>query len=326
MVIRFVEPATFHDISECVLKLYDRRFSNQLRSDFKASTWIPELEKDYQDFVASGDAEEFFSYWDAEQARDHEWMARYINNFKKWNAAKREAYLQWKSIDSYETEKTAYEDMSDLQGLDIPKVFGEVLLKQPADFQGQGVNDATEVTQDSSTSSTTSDDETNPDIVKIPGILMQHVDGFLLSELHKHPPQDSWQSIADRALGILHRVQKCGIFNSDAAVRSFIVDPITHKVMMIDFGMVTFREVINDDKQWERYLSIPSQEERIAMNIKIYLNREAGVTIDFRPSEEYWRLKYRHPLMGYVSGLIDGEEEDEYVERHKGSVTCEWVK
>lgn len=326
MVIRFVEPAIFNGISECVLKLYDRRFSTQLRSDFKASIWTPELEKDYQDFVESGDAEEFFSYWDAEQARDYDWMACYINNFNKWSVAKREAYLQWKSIDSYETEKTAYEDMSDLQGLDIPNVFGEVLLKQPADFQGQGGSDAAEVTQDASTFTTTSDNETNPDIVKIPGILMQYVDGFLLSELHKHPPPDNWQSIADRALEILNRVQQCGIFNSDAAVRSFVVDPVTYQVMMIDFGMVTFREAINDDKEWEIYLSIPSQEERLAMDLKMYFKREAGVKIDFRPSEQYWRLKYRNPLMGYVEGLIEGEEEDEYVERRKGSVTCEWVK
>jgi hypothetical protein len=161
MVIRFVEPASFNNTTECVLKLYDRRFSNQLREDWEASLWTPELEKEYQYFVARGEAEEYFSYWEAEKERFRDWSALYVNHTDRWSAAKREAYLQWEAIDNFETEKKAYEHMIDLQGEDVPKIFGEVLLSEPSAFHGQDRIDATkpskdevEATQDDSASTT----------------------------------------------------------------------------------------------------------------------------------------------------------------------------
>jgi hypothetical protein len=82
MVTRFVEPAIFNNTFECVLKLYDRRFSNQLRTDWSASLWTPELENEYQGFVARSEAEEYFSYWDAEKERFVDWSALYVPRYE----------------------------------------------------------------------------------------------------------------------------------------------------------------------------------------------------------------------------------------------------
>jgi hypothetical protein len=98
---------------------------------------------------------------------------------------------QWEAIESYETEKKAYEHMIDLQGEDVPKIFGEVLLGEPSAFRGQDQIDATEpgkdeveATQEDSASTTSSEGDRDPLMTNVPGILMQYIDGFSLSDLH----------------------------------------------------------------------------------------------------------------------------------------------
>jgi tRNA A-37 threonylcarbamoyl transferase component Bud32 len=326
MVLRFVEPAIFNNTSECVLKLYDRRFSNQLREDFEASPWTPELEKEYQSFVECGDAEEFFSYWDAEKERDIYWSANYVSSLSRWSAAKREAYLQWDTTDAYETEKKAYEQMADLEGEDVPKIFGEVVLSQPTAFQGQEQNDTAktdkyevEGDQEDSTSTTLSEVDTNPHLVKIPGILMQHINGFILTDLHEHLPKDCWQSIVDTAIEKLARIHESGTLNRDVNTRSFMVDPLTRKVMMIDFGMKTFREDAEDDIEWERLYAHSDAEEAIGLLMRAFLKERGGGSIIYKPSEIYWRLQYRYRGM---EGEREGgtEEEEEYVKENKDFV------
>lgn len=326
MVLRFVEPAIFNHTSECVLKLYDRRFSNQLRDDWEAAPWTPDLEKEYQDFVACGDAEEFFSYWDAEKERDFSWSAAYVDNRNRWSAAKREAYLQWDTTDAYEIEKKAYERMADLQGEHIPKVFGEVVLSDPTAFQRQEQSDAAGPDeneaggiQEDSTSTTSSEDDANPHLINIPGILLQYIDGFILTDLHEHPPKEYWQSTVDTAIEKLDRIQQCGVLNRDVNTRSFIVDPLTRKVMMIDFGMVTFREDAEDDTDWERLQALSNTEEAIGLLMQGFLKKWGGASIIYKPGEKYWRLKYRYRGM---KGEKEGgtEEEEEYVQKYKDFV------
>jgi hypothetical protein len=316
MVIRFVEPPVFNNTSQCVLKLYDRRFSTQHREDWEAAPWTPELEKEYQDFVECGDAEEFFSYWDAEKERDGEWSAAYVGNHDRWSVAKREAYLQWDATNTYETEKKAYEYMDTLQGEDVPRVFGEVVLDQSAELQSQ--IDAGEAGEDV-TESIHGDADIDPQVVNIPGILIQYIDGFHLTDLHEHLPQDCWQSIVDTSIEKLHHIQDCGILNRDVNTRSFMVDPLTHKVMMIDFGIVLFREDSEDDREWEMLQAEEDEEGAVGLLMQTYLKERGGGGIVYKPSEHYWRLKYRYRGMEGEREGGTGEEE-EYVKKHKNFV------
>ncbi|KAH0360411.1 hypothetical protein KCU65_g9408, partial [Aureobasidium melanogenum] len=313
MVIRFVEPPVFNNTSECVLKLYDRRFSTQHREDWEASPWTPELEKEYQDFVECGDAEEFFSYWDAEKERDGEWSATYVGNYDRWSVAKREAYLQWDAVNTYETEKKAYEHMAELQGEDVPRVFGEVTLDQSATLQNQ--SDGVEAGKDEAESSH-QDFDIDPQTTNIPGMLIQYINGFHLTDLHEHLPQDCWQSIVDTSIKKLHHIQECGVLNRDVNTRSFMVDPLTHKVMMIDFGIVLFREDAEDDREWERLQAEEDEEGAVGLLMQTYLKERGGGSITYKPSEQYWRLKYRYRGM---EGEREGgtEEENEYMQKHK---------
>ncbi|KAG9757952.1 hypothetical protein KCU73_g4152, partial [Aureobasidium melanogenum] len=295
---------------------YDRRFSTQHREDWEAAPWTPELEKEYQDFVECGDAEEFFSYWDAEKERDGEWSAAYVGNHDRWSVAKREAYLQWDATNTYETEKKAYEHMDTLQGEDVPRVFGEVVLDQSAELQNQ--IDGGEAGKDV-TESIRGNAEITPQVVNIPGILIQYINGFHLTDLHEHLPQDCWQSIVNTSIEKLHHIQECGILNRDVNTRSFMVDPLTHKVMMIDFGIVLFREDSEDDREWGMLQAEEDEEGAVGLLMQTYLKEKGGGSIVYKPSEHYWRLKYRYRGM---EGEREGgtEEEEEYVKKHRDFV------
>ncbi|KEQ72600.1 hypothetical protein M436DRAFT_26114, partial [Aureobasidium namibiae CBS 147.97] len=163
-----------------------------------------------------------------------------------WSAAKFEAYLHFNCTEMYDDEKKAYELMSDIQGQYVPKVFGQVILDQPYAFK--------ELEDDEE------EDETHTCLTTIPGILMQHLDGFHLTDLHKHLPSEHRQSILDSAVQTINKIQDCGIYNSDVNTRSFMVDPLTHQVRMIDFGMVRFRENFKSQRAWERFQATRDEE------------------------------------------------------------------
>jgi serine/threonine protein kinase len=224
MVLQVIEPPSFNNTSQCVLKLFDRRFSTQAREGCRTKPWSPEIEQQYQGFVNCDDAREFFSYWDAEKERDNQWSVAYVDNRNRWSAAKLETYLQWSCHSMYEAEKKAYELMSGIQGEYVPKVFECVVLNQPDAFRQLGDDDG-------------EPDDMDKAIRSIPGILMQYHDGFHLTDLHKHLPSEHWQSILDSAVQTIGKIQACGIYNRDVNTRSFMVDPSTHHVMMIDFGL-----------------------------------------------------------------------------------------
>lgn len=307
MLIRFIDPPIFNNASECVLKLYDRRFSTQLRSDEGAVPWTPEIESLFQSFVDADDASEFFSYWDAERATNPYWQGSSVRNRDRWNEAKVEAYLQWESTSAYETEKKAYELMTDLQGVDVPKVLGEVMLDLAADVQ----------TGEDSDSIMSDESDIDSHISSCPGLLLQHVQGFSLSDLVANMDREHRQTTIDAAIDVLHRIQHVGILNRDVKTRSFIINPLTHKVMMIDFGLVFFRDQVDDDREWQSRQASQDEEGAVGLTMSSMLEEKAGGGYIYRPSELALKLAYRF-------NDEDGEneegtdEEKEYVKKHLG--------
>ncbi|KAG9958953.1 hypothetical protein KCU61_g7886, partial [Aureobasidium melanogenum] len=309
MIIRFIDPPVFNETSECILKLLDRRFSTQAREDLELVSWTPELEQQFQDFVRNGDAEEFFSYWDAEKEFDRDWSAFHVANHRKWSPAKWEAYIQWQTIDLYEVEKKAYQLMAALQGVVVPKMLGEVVLDLPA----EAVKITSDGELDEDAKCTISEDiNDNPSVSVIPGLLLQFVDGFELTDLHEHLPREHWQSVVDSSIATLRQIQACGILNYDANTRNFIIDPTSHKAMMVDFGITKFREDIDSDKEWDEMQAYKDEEFLVAMAIQHRLKTLTGDTIVYKPTERHWRLMYRYNQEG---GENEGgtKEEGEYV-------------
>jgi hypothetical protein len=305
MIVHFVEPPIFNNTSTCILKLYDRRFATSVRESAAFVTpWTPDLEMQYQEFVDCGDAGELFSYWDAEILCDREWFAASMPNHEKWRPEKWEAHLQWKSREMYDKEKKSYERMIDLQGQQVPKMLGHVVLNIQKDDINASTCTHTEDLDD--------EDQYARPVREIPGLLLELVHGFHLTQLNKHLPPSDWPSTIDTAIATLHRIQDCQILNSDVNTRSFIVDPISHKVKMIDFGNVWFREDFTTEREWQEWQTSVDEEGAVAMVMQNRLKRVTGRAIGYRQSERTRRLTYRFNL---EAGPNEGgtEEEDAWV-------------
>jgi hypothetical protein len=96
-----------------ILKLYDRRFSEQLRRDENTAVWDSQLERRYRDFVRAGHSSRLFELWSAAFREDQYYEDEQRD---RWDEAILEAYLQFLCQQAYEMETHAYNLLHDLQG------------------------------------------------------------------------------------------------------------------------------------------------------------------------------------------------------------------
>jgi hypothetical protein len=96
-----------------ILKLYDRRFSEQLRRDENTAVWDSQLERRYRDFVRAGHSSRLFELWSAAFREDQYYEDEQRD---RWDEAIFETYLQFLCQQAYEMETHAYNLLHDLQG------------------------------------------------------------------------------------------------------------------------------------------------------------------------------------------------------------------
>ncbi|KAE8415951.1 hypothetical protein BDV36DRAFT_310589 [Aspergillus pseudocaelatus] len=198
-----------------VLKLFDRRFAVQLRKDHKVNPWTSDIERQYHDFVLDGCASEFIIKLntDSKMAEDEG---------DTWNDPQNEPYLHDHMQDLYETEVELYQTLKDIQGKDIPQLFACLIVSSSSSSQEFSVNK----------------------YIDVPGVLLQYIDGFLLTDMAAHAPREVWQSVCDDAIQIVNLIGDRGILNGDVKTRNFIVQENPgrkFKVFMIDFALCNFR-------------------------------------------------------------------------------------
>jgi serine/threonine protein kinase len=146
-----------------------------------------------------------------------------------WTTGKHEAYLQFLCRRTHNTEATAYDLLEDLQGKQIPAVLAHSYLRDPSD-QSSG-----ELSQ----------------FLNRPGLLLEYVEGFPLTDLAEQRPKEDWQYVCDEAIRIVHLINERGVCNKDIKTLSFIVrddhDVGKLRVYMIDFGLCAFRSEAEDE-------------------------------------------------------------------------------
>lgn len=226
MVVRPVCPTTVWE-GDMVLKLFDRRFATELRQNDEMSPWTSDVEQNYHQFILDGDAAKLI----AELTADRDLPGR---NFHTWNSSQEETYLHDYMQGLYETETQAYTTLTDMQGNDIPRLFSCVTMP----------------------SSTPAQNSLLSEYIDIPGILLQYIEGFPLTDIAIYAPRGSWQSICEDAIRIVNLVGDRGILNEDVKTRSFVVQSRPEKgqfhVFMIDFALCNFREDYPDETEWEK--------------------------------------------------------------------------
>ena len=103
------------------LKLYDRRFADQLRRDNKVKKWTGEVEQAYIQSVRNGALREFLH------------NLRNIPSFQEntednWTDAQNEAYLADELLKLFKAEVAAYDVLHEQWGKSVPELFAVVNL------------------------------------------------------------------------------------------------------------------------------------------------------------------------------------------------------
>lgn len=133
----------------------------------------------------------------------------------------------------------------------------------------------------------------------IPGILLQYIPGFPLSDLYDVPSpvpeQSTWKHIIDDgARAVANMVQSLGVNNLDTCPRNTVVhwDPIKEewRCKIIDFGRTVFQSKATSDDEWRRRQAQLDEEASIAQYMEGFLKREKGFWYTYERSQYYQKL------------------------------------
>ena len=271
------------------LKLFDRRFADQLREREGIDPWTKDMEESYIKFVQSGRVHKFLH--DLHHVKDFQEETE-----DDWDDAENEAFLADKLLKLYTTETATYNALRNYQGCVIPRLSAEINLDlTPPNANGE--------------------DSQPEELFRVKGILLQYIDGFCLSDLADRAPQSSWQNIVDQAISIVHVLGDNNIMNEDVRHGNFMVSPEDsggYRVFMIDFGLCIFRGQDESDRDWGRKKITEDEEGAIGLVMKMRLERH-GFELNFKQSDRYFEWaggqeeedddsfrKYRYVLPGVV--------------------------
>lgn len=229
-----------------VLKLYDHRFSTEQRQEYAVPVWSDQRKELYIDSVRKGEAARFMDWLDSEES----------DYGDTWSPGQYETFLFGVCEELCEAEKVAYNALKKFQGKTIPQLYGTVTLRTHS--------------------------ATHPALQRffdVPGLLLEHIDGFALRDLADHCPKSQWNPVCVRAVSIVESIMKCGLLNEDVSPRNFLVrtgdsgflDPV-----MIDFALTRFRKPGESDEAW--YAAIRKEDElrKIGEAMQGKLRRRGG--------------------------------------------------
>ncbi|KAJ5152071.1 hypothetical protein N7492_010366 [Penicillium capsulatum] len=244
---------------EMVLKLFDRRFAQRCRVDENIEDWSPEYEEAYHKFLSDGRAPDFISSLPP---------SSFDEDRENWDDGQYEAYCHHILNRLYNAEVETYETLQDLQGNDIPRLYARVTLPIPASFE----------------------DPSLQQWVDIPGILIEYLDGFDLTDLHQHAPKETWQSIGDEAMRIINVIGDRGILNTDVNRRSFNINPKDFKARMMDFGNCRFRRDFGSEDEWRSAQAHEDEEGAIGTMMQVKLGEISPGAFTYKRSAKYEQL------------------------------------
>lgn len=220
--------------SEAILKLYDRRFATDIRGYYNANEWTASKESAYLEF----------------KAQDSALLSRDDPDFDSevMSDGEREAFIEKMCQLYYGSEVRAYRRLHDLQGVQIPKFYGTVILKD------------------------------------VGGILIEYIPSFRLREIKEHLPKETWDAIGNGAVALVNLISDRGVLNSDVRLENILVtttDP--PRVVMIDFGLTRLRREDEGDEEWRRAKKSQDEEGAVGYVFEKY----SGGKFKYKPSHRY---------------------------------------
>ncbi|KAI5866415.1 hypothetical protein GGS23DRAFT_550529 [Durotheca rogersii] len=246
-----------------LLKLYDRRFSEQLRRDYGIDPWTRDAEKEYINFVWTGAARQFLHNL-------HTILNFEMYSSETWNDGENETFLTDQVHKLFDTETTMYDALRDIQGKLVPRLVARVHLALSLPDADIGRTDAA-------------------DLLHVKGILLQYIDGFPLARMQNHAHRSDWQGIVDQAVAVVQVVGDHGVLNRDVGPDNFIVQRDRsgrYQVFMIDFGLARLRGRNESDRDWAKAKLNEDEEGAVGCLMKTRLVKE-GFELRFERSDRY---------------------------------------
>lgn len=240
---------------QMVLKLFDRRFSRQVRQQMVIDDWTQEDEDSYIAFVRSGEVWELIAR--------HKDMTTISRSF---SAAQKEVFLYHCMKECYNAEKDAYERLCYHQGGQIPELVDWVKL---------------------STASGEDADEEFDELLDIPGLLLEYVPGIRFDHINEtNLPMEEWQGVVDQAFCIVHTLHANNILNKDVRPANLIVGSTVteeyltnprkhnrHRVVMIDFAHCLVRDK-ESKAEWGEMKWKADEEAKLGEAMREVLGRD----------------------------------------------------
>lgn len=243
-----------------VLKLYDRRFATGARKHEEAIPYDSTLETKYLEQLMEYPPADLDD--DEDETEDEEEPETQILR-----------HVQRKCLGFYNSEREVYRKFHPLQGRLVPKLFSPMRLEAP-------YVPATPIGATPSVQS----------YISIPGILIEHIPGFVFSDTKRCAPETDWKAIHQAAVGVVNEVASYHVLNHDVSSDNVIIrkDGSSHKAVMIDFAQARVRREDECDQEWREHKWMEDEESCIGWLMAGKLG------VDFRPSEGgslRWRAK-----------------------------------
>lgn len=259
-----------------ILKLFDRRFAAQLRKEEGMGPWNTQLDSEYRALVQSGGATKKWEIQNKLHWRDHpsEWDGEHDEEGEDWTDAEIECYMQYRARRTYNIEKKAYEQMSDIQGKHVPQVFALPVLLSSISNEVNGVGHQstdeahgaavdTRAVNRRRASLTSGIEPSTRDLKELsecPGILIEYIEGLTLGDLLEDNtlvPRAELQAIGDAAVQVIGLIRDRGVCNRDTNVRHCFIrkDAVTGQwqAIMTDFGLCFFRSQATNDEEFREW-------------------------------------------------------------------------
>jgi serine/threonine protein kinase len=194
--------------------------------------WSPEVEEQYIEFVESGGAAEYLEV---------------IWNEGTWavNTLQMETWVHDYCNEFFESETDIYSRLEPLQGKNVPRLLAIV------SYQLQRTR--------------------NPEyqhLLSAPGIIMEFIDGFPLSQLPSYVSAEHWQTVCDSAVSVIDEIGAYGVLNKDVRPENITVRKAqdgAYQVVCCDFGLGSTRDDFDTEKEWEQ--AKETQDERGAVGV-----------------------------------------------------------
>ncbi|KAM0283674.1 hypothetical protein ACHAO9_009602 [Fusarium lateritium] len=273
---------------EVFLKMFDRRFAQQLREDHKIDQWCEKFEREFTSGLASGKVEEFLENLQA--------LPRLQGDTDKdWDDAENEAYLATELQMYFNSETATYARLQQHQGQAVPRLLASITLDESIATYTRDPQAIAEMVPDFVAKLILKDAEAvemlgtqQRKVKEHRGIMLQYLPGFSLSDMIQSAPRTSWQGIVDQAVQSVNVLDDHNILNLDVRPANFMVvlKNDTYRVFMIDFGHCRFRRKDETDEEWGSAKWMRDEEGAVALVMEMRL-KKAGFELQYEPTLKY---------------------------------------